>query len=381
MIVSTAIRLGEQLVADGLISQEQLGEALSKQESKGGRLGATLVDMGALSSAALVNTLASQLKVQGCVLRHGLIDPKVAKCIPREEAERLHVLPIFRIHDELTVAMTEPQSLPTIDRLVNLTGCSIRPVLALEDTIGEFQKKYLAANVTVDSFLAIIEESDVQISMTEAVDEGPITDLDKMVDGSPVVNLVNLAVLTALRAGASDIHIEPDRTKSVVRFRVDGALREVLRPRRDIHPAVVSRIKVMANMDIAEHRLPQDGRINVSVEGRKVDLRVSTLPTVLGEKVVMRILDRKRVTFDLDRLGLPAHLLPQVKRMLAKPYGLVLVTGPTGSGKTTTLYSALELLKSVQRNIVTVEDPVEYQLELINQLQVHAGTSLTFASA
>ncbi|MCR4411421.1 MAG: GspE/PulE family protein, partial [Thermoguttaceae bacterium] len=181
--------------------------------------------------------------------------------------------------------------------------------------------------------------------------------------------------------GASDIHIEPNRQYSVVRFRVDGQLREVLRPRRDIHPAIVSRIKVMAKMDIAEHRLPQDGRLHVAVEGREIDLRVSTLPTVLGEKVVLRVLDRRRLTFNLDALGIPSDRLDAVKELLARPYGLLLVTGPTGSGKTTTLYSALELIKSVHRNIVTVEDPVEYQIELVNQVQVDEATDLTFANA
>ena len=381
MIVTTAIRLGEQLVADGLISQEQLEEALSKQESKGGRLGANLVDMGALSSVALVNTLACRLNVPGCVLRHGLIDPKVAKCIPREEAERLHVLPMFRVRDELTVAMTEPQSLPTIDRLVNLTGCSIRPVLALEDTIGEFQKKYLAADVTVDTFLATIEESDVQISMTEAVDEGPITDLDKMVDGSPVVNLVNLAILTALRDGASDIHIEPDRKTTHIRYRIDGQLREMLSPPSGMHAAIVSRVKVIGRMDISEKRLPQEGRVHLVADGREVDLRVSSIPTILGEKIVLRLLDKDNVSFELGRLGMRGADQQAVESMLRSPYGLILVTGPTGSGKTTTLYSALDLLRGETRNIVTVEDPVEYQRERINQVQVNDSIGLTFARA
>lgn len=185
----------------------------------------------------------------------------------------------------------------------------------------------------------------------------------------------------AVRQGASDIHIEPGHKHSTVRFRVDGQLREVLRPRKDYHAALVSRVKVMAKLDIAEHRAPQDGRIHVFVENREIDLRVSSLPTVQGEKVVMRVLDRRNVTFNLDQLGLPEEQLGAMKHMLAKPYGLLLVTGPTGSGKTTTLYSAIELVKSVHRNIVTVEDPVEYQLELVNQVQVGLSKSLTFAGA
>ncbi|MHC4403478.1 MAG: GspE/PulE family protein, partial [Planctomycetota bacterium] len=185
----------------------------------------------------------------------------------------------------------------------------------------------------------------------------------------------------SLRQGASDIHIEPGRQHTTVRFRVDGQLREVLRPRRDLHPAIISRIKVIAKLDIAEHRLPQDGRVHVVVEGREVDLRVSMLPIVLGEKAVIRVLDRRRLTFDLDKLGFPDDMLGQFKRVLSKPYGLLLVTGPTGSGKTTTLYSAIELIKSVHRNIVTVEDPVEYQLELVNQVLVDESAALTFPVA
>ena len=208
-----------------------------------------------------------------------------------------------------------------------------------------------------------------------------LTSLEQLVDGSPVINLVNYLILQAIRRNASDIHIEPSRKYCIVRFRIDGQLVEMLRPRRDIFPAIVSRIKVMARLDIAEQRAPQDGRCQVVVDRKEVDLRVSTLPTVLGEKVVMRVLDKQRLTFNLDELGIPPDVLLQVKRLLAKPNGLMLVTGPTGSGKTTTLYSALELIKSVHRNIVTVEDPVEYQIDLVNQVQIDQTRKVGFASA
>jgi type IV pilus assembly protein PilB len=208
-----------------------------------------------------------------------------------------------------------------------------------------------------------------------------LTNVESMVDGSPIINLVNYLLVQAIRAGASDIHIEPSRKFSVVRFRVDGQMYEALRPRRDMHPALVSRVKVMAKMDIAEHNKPQDGRFQVTVEGREVDFRVSTLPTVLGEKIVMRILDKENLTFNLDALGFPPDMLKQLKLLLAKPYGLLLVTGPTGSGKTTTLYSALELIKNVHSNVVSVEDPVEYQVELVNQVQVDESRQLSFSAA
>ena len=196
-----------------------------------------------------------------------------------------------------------------------------------------------------------------------------------------MINLVNYAIIQAVRQGASDIHIEAGQKNTSIRFRIDGSLREVMKPRKDMHPAIVSRIKVMAKLDIAEHRQPQDGRFHVRINRRDIDLRVSTLPTVLGEKVVMRVLDRQNVTFDLNQLGLPNDSLSTVRRMLSRPHGLVLVTGPTGSGKTTTLYSAIELIKGVERNVITVEDPVEYQLELINQVQVQSDSGVSFAHA
>ena len=208
-----------------------------------------------------------------------------------------------------------------------------------------------------------------------------LADVDSLTDGSPIINLVNYIVVHAIRQKASDIHIEAGQQSSLVRYRVDGHLREVLRPRREFHPAMVSRIKVLAKMDISESRMPQDGRVHLTVDGREIDLRISTLPTILGEKVVMRVLDRKNVTFYLDKLGMPDAALSTTKKLLQRPYGLLLTTGPTGSGKTTTLYSAVELIKSIRHNIVTVEDPVEYQLDLINQVQVSNTKSMKFADA
>ncbi|HUU84472.1 MAG TPA: ATPase, T2SS/T4P/T4SS family [Phycisphaerae bacterium] len=386
-MIGQTTRLGEQLISAGLITEDQLAQALAKQQASGAKLGSALIEIGAIGAAALVGALSQRLGVKSCVLRHGLIDPKVANCIPREEAERLRALPMFRVKDRpdggetLTVAMTEPQSLPTLDRLRALTGCQIHPVLALEENIEEFQKKYLEAEVTVDAFLASIEESDVTIEETEAIDEGSVADLDKMVDGSPVINLVNLAILTALREGASDIHIEPDRKATHIRYRIDGQLRRLLRPPRNMHAALVSRIKVIGRMDISEKRLPQEGRVHLVADGREIDLRVSSMPTVLGEKLVIRILDKSNLSLEFETLGLRQEDHAAVSRMLRSPYGLMLVTGPTGSGKTTTLYSAIDLLRSETLNIVTVEDPVEYQLEEVNQIQVNVGVGLTFSRA
>jgi type IV pilus assembly protein PilB len=381
LTIEQSVRLGEQLIRDGIISAEQLAEALVRQRESGERLGGALMGMGAISAGALTESLAKRLGIKGCVLRHGLIDPKIARIIPKEEAERLRVLPLYKVRDELTVAMVEPQSLPIQDRLRNLTKCTIRPVLVLEENLVEFQKKYLAAEVNVDSFLASMEESDVLISETEAIDEGPVTDLDQLVDGSPIVNLVNLAILTALRQGASDIHIEPDRDGTHVRCRVDGHLREILKPPKGMHAALISRIKVIGRMDIAEKRLPQEGRVHLVADGREIDLRVSSMPTVLGEKIVIRILDKSNLTFELEDLGIQGTDRSAIEAMIKSPYGLMLVTGPTGSGKTTTLYSCLDLLREESTNIVTIEDPVEYQLPLINQIQVNESVGLTFSRA
>ncbi len=368
------------LIEQGLITEDQLQEALDAQKSGNKRLGETLVDLDVLNANTLVNAIARQIGVRGCHLRHGLIDPKVVQLIDREEAKRLVVLPLFKVEDRLTVAMAEPQSLPKVDRLARLTGCKINPVMALQSNIEEYQDKYGGAQVNVQSFLTSLTETNVKVVEREP-DDDENSDLDRMIDGSPVINLVNLAILTAIRDQASDIHVEPERSASRIRYRVDGVLQELMRPPAGLHAAIVSRIKVIAKMDIAERRLPQEGRVQVVAEGRTVDLRISTIPTIAGEKVVMRILDRARLEVTLEQLGLEGDPLAQFQALLRKPHGLVLVTGPTGSGKTTSLYCALEELADYGRNVVTVEDPVEYQLDMVNQIQINDGIGLTFPRA
>ena len=375
------IRVGEALVEEGVLSREQLEQALSLQRAKGLRLGELLVSEGMISPTTLVRTLSNCLNVRGCLLRHGLMDPALLGLIGEEEAVRLKVMPMFKVHDTLTVAMAEPQALPTLDTLRRLTRCRIRPVLALEQNISEFINKYAGGNADIDEFLATLTDSEVHLVERETVDEGPATDLDNMVAGSPIVNLVNMALLTAIQDGASDIHIEPDRKGTRVRYRIDGVLRELMNPPPGMHAAIVSRAKVMGKMDVAEKRLPQEGRIRIVAEGREIDLRVSSMPTLLGEKMVIRILDKDNLSIRLEDLGLRAEALAAFQRVLRQPHGLGLVTGPTGSGKTTTLYSALDLLRSPELNIVTIEDPVEYQLDYINQVQVHEAIGVTFARA
>jgi type IV pilus assembly protein PilB len=375
------LRVGEALVAEGALSHDELAEALERQKQSGLRLGEYLVAEGVISTASLVRTLGKHLGVPACVIRHGLFDPALLELIGESEAKRLKALPLFRVRDEMTIAMAEPQSLPTIDALKRLTECQIRPVFALDANIQEFNKVQSADNVDIDVFLAGLQESDVQVVEGEKVDEGPITDVDQIVEGSPVVNLVNLALMTAVRDGASDIHIEPKRNGTRIRYRVDGVLRELMNPPVGMHAAIASRVKVISGMDIAEKRLPQEGRIRIVAAGRGIDLRVSSMPTLLGEKLVIRILDKENLEIRMEKLGFRPEALETFQRVLRQPHGLALVTGPTGSGKTTTLYSALELLRSPERNLLTVEDPVEYQLDLINQVQVQESIGMTFARA
>ena len=373
------VRVGEALVEDGVLSREQLDRALAAQRNTGQLLGEMLVEQGVVQPSVLVRSLAKRLGVKGCHLRHGLIDPALLKEIGAEEAERLKIIPMFKVRGVMTVAMAEPQSLPTIDRLRKLTGCKIRPVLALRANVLEYIRKYAAGDVDVEAFLTSLADSDVEVIERETVDDGPATDLDRMVAGSPIVNLVNVALLTAVKDGASDIHVEPEKKGTRIRYRIDGVLRDLMKPPAGMHAAIVSRIKVIGKMDIAEKRLPQEGRVHIIAEGREIDLRVSSMPTLLGEKLVIRVLDKQNLKVRLEDLGMRLEALQTFKEILSRPHGLVLVTGPTGSGKTTTLYSALDLLRSPERNILTVEDPVEYQLDLVNQIQTQEAIGLTFA--
>jgi type IV pilus assembly protein PilB len=371
--------LGQQLVGADIITPKQLDEALAQGSQKGLRLGETLVEMGMVQEDTILPFIEGHLGVPAVRLRDGMIDPAAVRILPRKLAEQLDAIALFKVRGTLCVAMADPQNLEQLDEIERISGLKVRPVFAFRTSIQRTLPRCYEEGFEVDTVTADLDESAVQLQADAA--EVDLTNVESMVDGSPIINLVNYLLVQAIRAGASDIHIEPSRKFSIVRFRVDGQMYEALRPRRDMHPALVSRIKVMGKMDIAEHNRPQDGRFQVTVEGREVDFRVSTLPTVLGEKIVMRILDKENLTFNLDLLGVPPDMLKQLKALLAKPYGLLLVTGPTGSGKTTTLYSALELIKNVHSNVVSVEDPVEYQVELVNQVQVDEARQLSFSSA
>lgn len=371
--------LGERLLGENLVSPEALAAALEMQAKRGAKLGETLLEMGVASEEDLLPHIAAQLGFTAIQLREGLIDPEVVGLLPREFCEAHAVLALMKIRGELIIAIDDPNDLDRLDQVERKTGLPTRAVFAFRASIERMIRRAFEEDFQVDAVTADMDESAVELQAD--LTDVDLTAVQDMVGGSPVVNLVNYVILQAIRRGASDVHIEPSRKHGVIRFRIDGQLIEMLRPRKDIYPAVVSRIKVMAKLDIAEQRKPQDGRCQVMVDSKEVDLRVSTLPTVVGEKVVLRVLDKQRLTFNLDELGIPGVQLGDIKTMLKRPHGLMLVTGPTGCGKTTTLYSALELIKNVHTNVVTVEDPVEYQIELINQVQVDSIRGLTFASA
>ena len=370
-------RLGDQLLKANLVSAKDL-EAAFAGNKRGLKVGELLLDVGLLSEDQLLPFMGRQMGTPTVRLRDGLVDPIAARRIPQPVSKRLNAVALFEVHGTLTVAMDDPRDLVTLDEIEQITGLQVRPVFAFKDAIHRIIDRCYQDDFEVDTVTADMDESAVEINAeTSAVD---FSSVEQLVNGSPIINLVNYLILQAIQKSASDIHIEPGRRFSQVRFRVDGQLQEMLRPRRDIHPAIVSRIKVMSKMDIAEHHLPQDGRCQVTVDKKEIDLRVSSLPTVNGEKIVIRVLDRGRLTFNLETLGLASDQLADLKEILNRPYGLMLATGPTGSGKSTTLYSALELIKSVHRNIITVEDPVEYQIDQINQVQVDKARGLEFAS-
>jgi type IV pilus assembly protein PilB len=369
--------LGEILVESNQVLPEQLELALAKQRETGRRLGQVLLEMGFVSYETLTHALTEQTGVPHVWLRRGLIDPEIVNIIPREKAELYNVIPMFKVHRSFTVAMSDPSAIFAMDDLENLTGCQIQPVRCRAEDITAAISEYYDKPIEMDEFLESFSETDVEV-----VQQTHFQDLhmvEEMAEGARIINMVNLMLLNAVKERASDIHIEPDTKQIRVRYRIDGTLQQVMSPRLDLLPAIISRIKVMANMNIAERRMPQDGRIRVVAEGKDVDLRVSTMPTVLGEKVAIRLLDKSQLVVDINKLGFHPDTLMDVKRLLFRPHGIILVTGPTGSGKTTSLYAAIKFISTIEKNIVTIEDPVEYQLEVINQVHVNAELGLTFA--
>ena len=369
------LKLGEILLEMGVVTAEQLEKATSLQSKSNKRMGKILFEQGTISDSDLLTALSRQLRIPYIALHAGLYESAATDLIPREVSRRLEVLPMFKVHDTLTVATTDPQSIPALDELQDISDCKLRLVLAKREEILKHQIDAYSGN---EFNPELVENLATDIELVEQ-GQADYAHIDEMAGGSPVINLVNGLIQRAVRDGVSDIHIESGRSRSFVRFRIDGLLYEVLSTRADLHPAIVSRLKVMANLDIAERRLPQDGRMQVMTQGRSVDLRFSSLPGIYGEKVVLRVLDKNQSILDVEKLGMSKPNLALLKKLLGRSYGLILVTGPTGSGKTTSLYASINHLKSIEKNIVTIEDPVEYQLDIINQNQVNESVGLSFA--
>jgi type IV pilus assembly protein PilB len=375
-------RIGELLVREKMVSLQQLQQAQDEAKRTGKRLGTTLARLGYVNDQALTQFVAKQYSLPSINLAEIEIDAAVLKLVPREICEKHQVIPVRRNGPTLIVAMADPSNIYAIDELKFLTQYNIEPVVASEASLEAALSRYYDKGPDLDSMVDQLGDIDNVDYASVTDDNVNIVDLENQAGEAPVVKLCNAILLSAIKKKASDIHIEPYEKSFRVRFRIDGILQEEMRPPLKLRNAITSRLKIMASLDIAERRLPQDGRIKLKIGGnREMDFRVSVLPTLFGEKIVMRLLDKNALQLDMTKLGFDIKPLEDFKFAIKKPYGMVLVTGPTGSGKTTTLYSALSELNTLDRNISTAEDPVEYNLHGINQVQMHEDIGLNFATA
>jgi type IV pilus assembly protein PilB len=418
------VKLGELLLKENMVTPQQLQEALGHQKMNGGKLGKAFVSLGYVKDEEITSLLSRQYGVPSINLDHFEVDPAIIKIIPAETARKYQILPLSRSGATLTIAMADPTNVFAMDDIKFMTGYNVEPVVASETSLEDAIEKYYGSTrslqlrgdggggspmlggggnikdamdgpaLTVDDMASVglsevdldamsDAEADVE-QVKEADEEIDLGNLSKSADAAPVVKLVNVLLVDSLKRGASDIHIEPYEKEFRVRFRIDGILYNVMALPMKLRDPLTSRIKIMAKLDIAEKRLPQDGRIKIKMKiedrGRDLDFRVSVLPTLWGEKIVMRLLDKSKLMLDMTKLGFEPHSLDRFKKAIAKPYGIVLVTGPTGSGKTNTLYSALSLLNKPDTNIMTAEDPVEFNLPGINQVQIRDNIGLNFAA-
>ncbi len=382
--VVAADRLGDLLIREGLITREQLTKALQEQATNGNRLGLTLVKLGMVPETSVVKILARQHRMPAVDLTRFEVDPRLLKLIPAELANKHIVLPLKRDGRQLTVAIADPTNLGVVDDLKFITRYDIVPVLAGEYSMRAAIEKHYDSGDTqqMQSLLQDFSNADDDIELLESEEkETDVSVLAAQVEEAPVVKLLNLILTDAVQKGASDIHFESFEHELRVRYRIDGALQEIMKPPMKMKAALISRFKIMSSLNIAERRVPQDGRIKLKVGKKVIDFRVSTLPTLFGEKVVLRILDKGNLTLDLETFGIEPRAEAEFMEAISNPYGMVLVTGPTGSGKTTTLYSALSKINTIDTNIMTAEDPVEYNLFGINQVQVRTEIGMTFAAA
>jgi len=410
-------KLGEILVRENLISPQHLREALDYQREHGGRLGFNLVKLGLVSDDMITAVLSRQYGIPSVNLDLFNIDQSVLRLIPQEVAQKHSVLPLSRVGATLTLAMVDPTNVFALDDVKFMTGLNVEPVVVAEGSVQQAIAKYYGSSREIE-LSGTVEEAaaeaaakksnghnggithedlvsldsidfdtgdDEAVQVLEDNEEIDLAALSRMSEDAPVVRLVNVLLVDALRRGASDIHVEPYEKELRIRFRIDGVLYDVMHPPLKLRDALISRVKIMSKLDISEKRLPQDGRIKIKVKvdsrSRELDFRVSTLPTLFGEKVVLRLLDKQNLMLDMTKLGFEPESLEKFRRNISKPYGMVLVTGPTGSGKTNTLYSALQSLNTVDTNIMTAEDPVEFNLMGINQVQMKEQIGLNFAAA
>ncbi|MHB8838312.1 MAG: GspE/PulE family protein [Gemmatimonadaceae bacterium] len=377
-------RLGDLLLREGLITKEQLDKALADQKQNGTRVGYNLVKLGFVPELELTKVLARQYKMPAVDLSKFEVDPKIVKLVPADVAVKHLVLPLKRDGRTLTVAMADPTNMGVVDDLKFITRYDIFPVIAGEFTLkNAIEKHYESTDLQMGALLEEIEgldaEADVEVVETE--EDEAAAGQAQLVDDAPVVKLLNAILTDAVKRGASDIHFECFEHELRVRYRIDGALQEIMKPPKKMQAALISRFKIMSSLNIAERRVPQDGRIKLKMGKKVIDYRVSTLPTIFGEKVVLRILDAGNLTLDLEKFGIEPRAERELMEAVTNPYGMVLVTGPTGSGKTTTLYSALSKVNSIDTNIMTAEDPVEYNIFGINQVLVRTEIGMTFAAA
>ena len=384
--VSTGERLVEQLVSRGLLKKEDLQRVLELQKQKGGSLSQLLAEMKMVDSRSLAAALSQILRIPTIGLSKMELDPKLIEAIPRKLAFHYQIVPISRIGSQLTVAMADPMNVLALDHLAQATGLTLTPLVAPQEEIQEGLRR-LYGGVMVDTLEELKAPGSVPAGRLEVLTEaasGPsaerIEDLVRLTEQVPIVRVTNAILTQGVLLKASDVLVEPFEKQLRIRYRVDGCFREGDCPPAAMHAGIVSRLKVMANLNIAEHRLPQDGRIRFSVENRSVDFRVSVIPSYYGEKVCLRILDKTQVMLEIDRMGFEEEPLAALKKAVLKPHGMVLITGPTGSGKTTTMYSLLKLIDRPEKNLVTVEDPVEYDLTGVNQVAIRPDIGLTFAA-
>ncbi len=378
MSFTTRKRLGDVLLDEGLITNIQLLEALEKSRRENIRLGQALMNLGFATEEQIIKAIAKQLNISHMTADSFLIDPEVVSVLPEMLARKYKAIPLFKVENQLTLAMVDPLNIISLDEMYQATKCQINPVIAAEQVIIEAIEKYYRRDSSLSQVYETLKKGEGEKGGKDMLQAASLSDIAK--DDNKVSDFINALLIEAVKLKASDIHLEPEKELLRIRFRIDGIMSEKMTTPLALHANAVSRLKIMADLNIAERRLPQDGRFQLSVGNKNIDVRVSIIPTVRGEKVVLRLLDQSALVVGLEQLGFLEEQENIFRDKIKKPYGMIILTGPTGSGKTTTLYAALNSINSLDKNIVTLEDPVEYQLPIINQIQVNPKIDLTFAS-